>query len=357
MNSNKMGKFIRDLRIENKMNQEDLSEKIIIDRTVISKWESGKLIPDTRNLIALSEIFNVSLDELVSGERTNNKNENQLHKNFLDYLINENTKYRRLKLSTFILSLTVIIIAVIFLIYYFSSTYNTNKVYKVIGESENYQIAEGILVTSREDTYLKIGYIKDKNNLNSLVDNITIYYKEYNENNIIYTGDPNKIIIDFSGYNSAINIKSIKDIEDNLYVRINSEDIKLKFYEYFKNNSLIFDDKDDFISEQENLNNYNIPKRIKDEFTFLSNMYYLKLNDEIELSYYPISDVYYVSNLLSDITIEYYISSTHINFRKNDEYYFYIDSNKNISCYKEDCSNEIKIYNEYFDTYIKPYIR
>lgn len=356
MNSNKMGKFIRDLRIENKMNQEDLSEKIIIDRTVISKWESGKLIPDTRNLIALSEIFKVTLDELVSGERTNNKNENQLHKNFLDYLINENTKYRRLKLSTFILSLTVIIIAVIFLIYYFYSTFNTNKIFLVTGKSENYEINEGLLVTSRENAYLKIGTVDNKKDSSINVSNIIIYYKDYNENNIIYSGDSNKILFDFYGYNSAINIKSIKDINDNLYVRIGSENIKLNFKEYFKNDSLIFDDKDDFISEQENLNNYNIPKRIKDEFTFLSNIYYLKLNDDIELSYNPFSQVYYVKNLSLDITIEYYILSTQVNFSKNDEYYFYINSYKNISCYKEDCSNEIKIYNEYFDTYIKPYI-
>ena len=44
--------------------QEELAEKIFVTRQAISKWERGEALPDTENLIALSKLYNVSLDEL-----------------------------------------------------------------------------------------------------------------------------------------------------------------------------------------------------------------------------------------------------------------------------------------------------
>ena len=44
--------------------QEELAEKIFVSRQAISKWERGEALPDTENLIALSKLYNVSLDEL-----------------------------------------------------------------------------------------------------------------------------------------------------------------------------------------------------------------------------------------------------------------------------------------------------
>mgnify|MGYP003302677836 CR=1 FL=1 len=70
MNQQKIGAFIRELRIQQGMNQKQLAEKINVSPTTISKWESGINIPDYANLQILSDFFGVSLSELLNGEKT-----------------------------------------------------------------------------------------------------------------------------------------------------------------------------------------------------------------------------------------------------------------------------------------------
>lgn len=53
------------LRRKNGLSQEQLAEKIGVSRQSISKWESGTSTPEVEKLVALSECFHVSLDELV----------------------------------------------------------------------------------------------------------------------------------------------------------------------------------------------------------------------------------------------------------------------------------------------------
>lgn len=50
------------------MSQEELAERLNVSRQAISKWERGEAQPDTDNLIAISELFDVSLDWLVRSE-------------------------------------------------------------------------------------------------------------------------------------------------------------------------------------------------------------------------------------------------------------------------------------------------
>ena len=55
--------------------QEELADKIGVSRQAVSKWEKGESSPDTENLIALSKLYNVSLDGLVFGEKAEEKPE------------------------------------------------------------------------------------------------------------------------------------------------------------------------------------------------------------------------------------------------------------------------------------------
>ncbi len=57
------------LRKHNGLSQEALAEKIGVSRQAISKWERGEASPDTENLLSLSKIYSVSLDDLL-GEKT-----------------------------------------------------------------------------------------------------------------------------------------------------------------------------------------------------------------------------------------------------------------------------------------------
>ena len=55
-------------RKKSNLTQEELAEKLFVSRTAISKWESGRGMPSISSLKAISEVFNVSIDEPLSSE-------------------------------------------------------------------------------------------------------------------------------------------------------------------------------------------------------------------------------------------------------------------------------------------------
>lgn len=55
-------------RKKNGYSQEELAEKIGVSRQAISKWERSESSPDTDNLIALSKLYSISIDELINGK-------------------------------------------------------------------------------------------------------------------------------------------------------------------------------------------------------------------------------------------------------------------------------------------------
>ncbi|WP_281198144.1 helix-turn-helix domain-containing protein [Staphylococcus schleiferi] len=69
-----VGNQIRYYRKENKLSQVELAEKIYVSSQTISNWENERSYPDLHNLIALTSLFNVSLDELVKGDVLKMKN-------------------------------------------------------------------------------------------------------------------------------------------------------------------------------------------------------------------------------------------------------------------------------------------
>ncbi len=55
-------------RKKSNLTQEELAEKLFVSRTAISKWESGRGMPSISSLKAISEVFDVTIDELLSSE-------------------------------------------------------------------------------------------------------------------------------------------------------------------------------------------------------------------------------------------------------------------------------------------------
>ena len=65
-----LGEKIREQRKQAGLSQEQLAEKLNVSRQAITKWETDKGIPDIANLIAISEEFGLSLDELIKGDHS-----------------------------------------------------------------------------------------------------------------------------------------------------------------------------------------------------------------------------------------------------------------------------------------------
>ena len=70
-----LGETIYRLRTEKSLSQGDLAEMLEVSRQSISKWENNSAVPDLEKIIRLSEIFEVSLDELVKGEEAPRRTE------------------------------------------------------------------------------------------------------------------------------------------------------------------------------------------------------------------------------------------------------------------------------------------
>lgn len=69
MDNEKFGKFFAELRKEKNLTQQDIAQKLNITNKAVSKWERGLSFPDISMLKPISEFFNVSILELLNGER------------------------------------------------------------------------------------------------------------------------------------------------------------------------------------------------------------------------------------------------------------------------------------------------
>lgn len=68
-----IGKFIYEQRVKNNLTQKELAQELSVTSQAISKWENGRGIPDIEMLKKLSEIFDVDLETLLSGEEKNTR--------------------------------------------------------------------------------------------------------------------------------------------------------------------------------------------------------------------------------------------------------------------------------------------
>ena len=59
--------ILKQKRNELQLTQEEVAEKIHVSRQTISNWENGRNLPDLSSLILISEIYDISLDELIKG--------------------------------------------------------------------------------------------------------------------------------------------------------------------------------------------------------------------------------------------------------------------------------------------------
>ena len=83
MDQVKIGKFIADCRKNANLTQMQLAEKLNITDRAISKWETGKTMPDTSIMLELCDILCISVNELLSGEKIDMENNNQKNEQLL----------------------------------------------------------------------------------------------------------------------------------------------------------------------------------------------------------------------------------------------------------------------------------
>ena len=94
----KTGKFLQLLRKENGFTQEELAEKLNVSRRTVSRWETGSNMPDLDILMELSDLYEVDLRDILSGERKSERMNEELKETVLqvaDYSNEEKTRLLR----------------------------------------------------------------------------------------------------------------------------------------------------------------------------------------------------------------------------------------------------------------------
>ena len=72
MDQRRIGEFLKELRKEKGLTQEQLADKLFVSRRTVSRWETGSNMPDLDVLVELADLYDVDLRDILSGQRRDN---------------------------------------------------------------------------------------------------------------------------------------------------------------------------------------------------------------------------------------------------------------------------------------------
>lgn len=288
MNQEKIGSFITMLRKEKEMTQSELAEKLRVSSVAVCKWEKGRCLPDISLFNEICSLFEISLDELLAGEKNKkNKGNNEI---ITDYIKYKEKRNRKMVLTSIIISLFIIVFTI--LSAYFLNSYKNISAYKLYGNSENFSYDNGLFIKSKMNIIYDFGNlsISNKNIKTEDIIRISIFNIVNNERKTIYSGsslhNSGAILNETYGYNDMFVTDNYKDYPNNFVLvikylyndKIVEEEIKLENKKIFVNDKIITkkieaisnnEDSNDIKREEKNYidikeklleNGYNIQK-------------------------------------------------------------------------------------------------
>ena len=116
-----------ELRKQKGLSQEELANRLNVSRQTVSKWEVGESSPDMEKLVAISELFDISLDELVldkatkKEETTEQTTKQKLYSDIKEHVLTEDNKKKAkkgLKIAGIVLGVLLLIDLVSMIIYF-----------------------------------------------------------------------------------------------------------------------------------------------------------------------------------------------------------------------------------------------
>ena len=258
-----------------------------------------------------------------------------------------------------------------FLAYYFVNTYNTIKVYKVGAVSDNFYIRDGLAIFSKGKSYLRIGNIEPKNDIE--FDSYEIFVENNGvEKVVFFSDDDNYTLLNDYGYDDFYSYNNLKNIEKGTYIKIKYQDkedvIKLNFQRDMTNNLFVTKSETDVGENKVKYNDDIVQKLesyVKENWNFNSE------TNEFSYSYTDANInyvLYYLPNL-QNLKIESYdnkirkiveislfrnslVYSEEKNNNLEEEYRYNFILNK---CESGKCDeNQIKYY---LDNYLYKYIK
>lgn len=142
MNSEKIGKFIKEIRKKNNLTQKELADKYGVTYQAVSKWERGINLPDISLIREISKDFNLSVEDILDGE-----------------IVNKNNKEKKDK-TLIITSIFFIIIVILIITFIFLQKDNNNSFeFKTISSTCNDFNVTGSLAYNKDKSSIYISQI------------------------------------------------------------------------------------------------------------------------------------------------------------------------------------------------------
>ena len=360
MNQDNIGKFILELRNEKGWTQEELASKIPITRQAVSRWEQGKSIPDSSTLVILSEIFDVSINELLSGRRIPKKEIVKESEKIALEIVDKNISMKK-KINRILISfISLFFIGIIsFLCYYFFATYNSVKVYSIGGKSKNFYLQEGVMIVTKQKLFFKLGNLIHSDDIN--VEKVTLSFKKNGKDKLLYDNhDLDRLIIENYGYEEYFYFDDLEDIlkgiRMDVYYNDKIESINLDFLLTLSNNKFTFNKKEIdskiMYNETSKLQN-NILKFMIKYGTYKDDHYVYKVDNKV-FKYYDELNHFIVERMdtiFTEIWL-YKFNKNHLSYTSSDS----DNSNRRKLLSDEIYSSEDKQLYDRFYNYLDKYI-
>ena len=152
-----------ELRKQKGWSQEELGNNLDVSRQTISKWESGQSTPEMEKLVKISEIFEISLDELIIGIKNEVKDSVEENKD-------DKPKKSKIKIVFMILLILVLLSffgVITYRVSYFKKIIDIVEELTHFHSEDNYRITESLMITKNGVQNAEEGYEKEYYSLNS----------------------------------------------------------------------------------------------------------------------------------------------------------------------------------------------
>lgn len=354
MEKETFGSKIWKLRKNRGLTQQDIADMLYVSNRTVSKWETDKSVPDIATIKKLAEIYEVSIDVLLSDVPTEVGKPKVALKTKFNKIVNSifKKKIKYLRMILIVLLLTFVI-----------ANINFVEVYSIKNGDVPITVENGYFIKSKiknilaldDITILDIDYdiVNIKTTLYTIVNGDKVY---------LYKGDTLDAIFieELYGYNEIFTNEVIEAMDKALYLNVDIIDTDAKYHNYetklnfnlnFSNHYLFYKKQHNLIDETDNKN-----KGIKlDELTLIENDF--EKDEEMDMYKKEMDDMMIYVDLKNDkIIINQEKKNTicvyHLDLVKENlntkicdknmnviiKYNYEIESDK-LTCYKGDCNS------------------
>jgi len=145
MEQQKIGSFLKELRKEKNLTQEELAEKLNVSGRTVSRWETGSNMPDISMLVELAEFYDVSIPEIINGERESGTMKEKVKETALSLSDYAEAINKRIKMRLFWLTVVALIGMIAFVVIEATGLDTTNSIYERVA-SAGLGLSFGILI-------------------------------------------------------------------------------------------------------------------------------------------------------------------------------------------------------------------